>query len=162
MLEATTSPQGRGNLLMIHDQIAEVMISYTSMIKYADRIKICHSADIANALRLFWPEYDHVEYAYLILLNRNNQILGSYLLSKGGMNGTVIDLRVIFQVALKANANSVIMAHNHPSGNLQPSEADRRITNEVREAGIVLQIPLLDHIILTEESYLSFADEGFL
>ena len=147
---------------MIHNQISEVMISYTSKIKCADRIKICHSQDIANALRLFWPDYEHVEYAYVILLNRNNQILGNYLLSKGGMNGTVIDLRVIYQVALKANANFVILAHNHPSGNLQPSEADRRITNEVRDAGKVLQIPLLDHIILTEEGYLSFADEGFL
>lgn len=147
---------------MIQDQIAEVKISYTSKVKYSDRIKIAHSADIADALRLFWPDYEHVEYAYVILLNRNNQILGSYLLSKGGMNGTVIDLRVIYQVALKANANFVIMAHNHPSGNLQPSEADRKITNEVREAGILLQIPLLDHIILTAEGYLSFADEGFL
>ena len=96
----------------------------------------------------------------MVLLNRQNQILGNYLLSKGGMNGTVIDLRVIYQVALKANAN--LMAHNHPSGNLQPSEADRRITNQVKEAGLVLEIPLLDHIILTVESYLSFADEGLL
>lgn len=162
MLDASTRPQGRGNLPMIQNQIAEVMISYTSKVKYADRIKIAHSLDIANALRLFWPDYEHVEYAYVILLNRNNQILGTYLLSKGGMNGTIMDVRVIFQVALKSNANSIVLSHNHPSGFLSASEADRNITKKIAEAGRMLDIPLLDHIILTEEGYLSFADEGFL
>ena len=74
----------------------------------------------------------------------------------------MVDVRVIFQVALKANASSVMIAHNHPSGNLQASDADRRITQQVKEAGKILDIPLLDHIILTQENYLSLADEGYL
>ena len=78
------------------------------------------------------------------------------------MTGTVVDVRVIFQVAIKANTTSIMLAHNHPSGNLQPSEADKRITEQVKEAGKLLDIPLLDHIILTSESYFSLADEGLL
>ena len=156
------NPKGMGKFSMIQDQIAEVKISYTSKIKYADRIKVVTSTEVIKALRLFWPSYEHVEFAYVVLLNRHNQILGFHQLSKGGLNGTVIDLRVIFQVALKANANSVILVHNHPSGNLEPSEADKQITQKVKEAGKVLEIPLLDHIILTAEGHLSFADEGYL
>ncbi|MEI7523950.1 MAG: JAB domain-containing protein [Mariniphaga sp.] len=78
------------------------------------------------------------------------------------MTGIVVDVRVIFQVAIKANTTSIMLAHNHPSGNLQPSEADKRITEQVKEAGKLLDIPLLDHIILTSESYFSLADEGLL
>ena len=144
------------------DTIAEVQITYSSKTKSADRIKITSSFEAVKALRSFWQNLEHVEYAHLLLLNRQNQILGRYFLAKGGMTGAVIDTRVIFQVALKTNATSIMMAHNHPSGNLQPSEADRRITRSVKEAGNFLDIPLLDHIILTEEGYLSFADEGML
>lgn len=147
---------------MIQDQIAEVKISYTSKTKYADRIKVVTSMEAVEAIRKIWPSYEHVEFAYVVLLNRQNQILGVHQLSKGGMNGTVIDLRVIFQVALKANANAIILVHNHPSGNLDPSEADKQITLKVKEAGKVLEIPLLDHIILTDEGHFSFADEGYL
>jgi len=78
------------------------------------------------------------------------------------MTGTVVDVRVIFQVALRANATSIMFAHNHPSGNLQPSDADRKITRQIKDAGALLDIHLLDHIILTSESYLSFADDGYL
>ena len=74
----------------------------------------------------------------------------------------MVDVRVIFQVALKANATSIMIAHNHPSGNLQVSDADRKITRQIKEAGALLDIPLLDHIILTSDGYLSFADDGYL
>ena len=144
------------------DIIAEVQISYSSKTKSADRVKITQSKEAVNAFRSFWQNLEHVEYAYLLLLNRQNQILGRYFLAKGGMTGAVINARVIFQVALKANATSIMMAHNHPSGNLQPSDADRKITRQIKEAGSFLDIPLMDHIIITEEGYLSFADEGLL
>jgi len=146
----------------MEDIIAEVQITYKSAVKSADRIKITCSQDANNALRTFWESFEHIEYVYLLLLNRQNQIIGKYFLAKGGMTGTVVDIRVVFQVALKANATSIMLAHNHPSGNLQPSDADRRITEQVKEAGKILDIPLLDHIILTSENYLSMADEGYL
>jgi DNA repair protein RadC len=84
------------------------------------------------------------------------------MLSKGGMTGAVVDVRVIFQVALKACATSLILAHNHPSGNLDSSDADLKITRQIKEAGLILDIPLLDHLIMTTDSYLSMADEGLL
>jgi DNA repair protein RadC len=150
------------NLFTQQDSIAEIHLSYNSNVKCADRIKITGSKDAEAALRTFWPSYEHVEYSFLLLLNRQNQVIGKYFLAKGGITGTVVDVRVIFQVALKANASSVMIAHNHPSGNLQASDADRRITQQVKEAGKILDINLLDHIILTKENYLSLADEGYL
>jgi DNA repair protein RadC len=150
------------NLFTNQESIAEVQITYSSKTKSADRIKITSSSDADKAFRIFWPSFEHVEFAYLLLLNRQNQIIGSHFLAKGGMTGTVVDIRAIFQVALKSNATSIMFAHNHPSGNLQPSDADMKITRQIKDAGVLLDIPLLDHIILTTESYMSFADEGFL
>ena len=144
------------------DFAAEVQITYSSKTKSTDRIKIIHSSEAVKVFRSFWQNLEHVECAHLLLLNRQNQIIGRYFLAKGGMTAAIIDTRVIFQVALKSNATSIMMAHNHPSGNLEPSDADRKITKQIKEAGKFMDIPLLDHIILTEESYLSFADEGML
>ena len=148
--------------LMIPEFIAEVQISYSSHVKAKDRIKVCGSYDAADAFRKIWPAYDHIEFSYLLMLNRQNQILGYHQLSKGGMTGAVVDVRVIFQVALKSCATSLILAHNHPSGNLDVSDADRKITNQIKQAGVILDIPLLDHLIMTTDSYLSMADEGLL
>ena len=147
---------------MIPEIIAEVQISYSSHVKAKDRIKVTGSNDAANAFRAIWPAYDHIEFSYMLMLNRQNQILGYHQLSKGGMTGAVIDVRVIFQVALKACATSLILAHNHPSGNLETSDADRKVTRQIKEAGKILDIPLLDHLILTSDSFFSMADEGLL
>lgn len=87
-------------------------------------------------------------------------MLGIYEVSSGGISGTVVDLRLIFAAALKANAVSLIMIHNHPSGQIKPSEADKQITRKVKEAGRILDIALLDHLIITPDIYYSFADEG--
>ena len=99
------------NLFTIQESIAEVQITYSSKIKSTDRIKITSSFEAEKAFRLFWPSFEHVEFAYLLLLNRQNQIIGNYFLAKGGITGTVVDVRVIFQVALKANATSIMIAH---------------------------------------------------
>jgi DNA repair protein RadC len=99
---------------------------------------------------------------YILLLNRANRIYGYYLLSQGGTSGTVVDPKLIFSIALKCNAHGIILAHNHPSGNTKPSEADIQITKKVKEGGKLLEIDVLDHIILTSDSYLSFADEGLM
>ena len=125
-------------------------------------MKVTGSKDAADAFRIFWPAYEHIEFSYLLMLNRQNQILGYHQLSKGGMTGAVVDVRVIFQVALKASCTSIIIAHNHPSGNLDVSDADRKITNQIKQAGVILDIPLLDLLIMTTDSYLSMADEGLL
>ncbi len=96
---------------MIPELIAEVQISYSSKIAAKDRFKVTGSADAATAFRTFWPAYDHIEFSYMLMLNRQNQVLGWYQISKGGMTGAVIDVRVVYQVALKACATSIIMAH---------------------------------------------------
>ena len=147
---------------MIPELLAEVQISYSSHVKAKDRMKVNGSADAAAAFRIIWPAYDHIEFSYMLMMNRQNQIIGYHQLSKGGMTGAVVDVRVIFQVALKACATSLILAHNHPSGNLDTSDADRKVTNQIKQAGIILDIPLLDHLIMTTDSFLSMADEGLL
>ena len=104
----------------------------------------------------------HVEETYALLLNRANKALGFSKISVGGTTGTIVDIKVIFQTALKSNASSIILCHNHPSGNLKPSEADIKITRSIKEAGKLMDIPLADHLIITDESYYSFADEGMI
>ena len=147
---------------MIPDFLAEVQITYSNPVKSVDRFKVVGSQSVASALREFWPSYDHIEFMYMIMLNRQNQILGYHQVSKGGITGTIIDLRVIYQVALKANASAIIIAHNHPSGNLEPSETDKKVSREVKDAGKILNITLLDHIILTTDGFHSMADDGQL
>jgi DNA repair protein RadC len=88
--------------------------------------------------------------------------LGVHQISKGGFTGTVVDVRVIFQVALKTCSTSIVAIHNHPSGNLTPSDADHQITMKIKDAGKLLDIHLVDHLIITSESYRSMADEGLL
>jgi len=159
-LESNKNLQICSNLLIKHNVIAEVQITYSSKIKCIDRIKVTNFAVAASVFKMGWPSFEHIEFLYLLLLNSQNQIIVKYFLAKGGLTGTVIYIRVIFQVALKTNTSSIMMAHNHPSGNLQPSDEDKKITRQIRDAGAILEIPLLDHFILTEDSYLSLADEG--
>ena len=95
-------------------------------------------------------------------MNRNNKVLGIFEASTGGMAGTVADPKLIFSTALKACASYVILSHNHPSGNLKPSQADIALTQKLKQAGSFLEIEVLDHVILSNEGYYSFADEGLL
>jgi DNA repair protein RadC len=98
----------------------------------------------------------------VILLNRANQVLGIYEVSTGGVSGTVADPKLIFAAAIKSSSSGLIFSHSHPSGNLQPSQADIALTRKIKEGGEILEISVLDHIILTSEGYFSFADEGLL
>jgi DNA repair protein RadC len=114
--------------------------------------------------RRFWNT-DAIEYYEefkVMYLNRANQILGIYHHARGGGVGVYFDIRMIFQGALKANANAIIIAHNHPSGNLDPSPEDREMTRRIKEAGVLLEIRLLDSLILTSNSYTSFVENGYL
>ena len=145
-------------------QVAEINISYSSVIKPSQRPKISSSRDAERILRENWEEgtLEHREQVYLLLLNRVNKVLGIFLASSGGLAGTVCDPKVVFQAALKANASSMVLAHNHPSGNLTPSEADKTLTKKLVQAGELLDMKVLDHLILTEEGYCSMADEGYM
>ena len=97
-----------------------------------------------------------------MLLTRSNKVLGLTSVSKGGISGTVTDIRLILQAAIKANASGIIVCHNHPSGNINPSESDTKITQKIREFGNIMDIQLLDHLIITAEEYYSFADNGLI
>ena len=151
-------------LSMNFAQVAEVELVYRSKVKPSERPKISGSADAYRIFRETWDHsIEHHETFRIMLLNRSNKVLGIATISTGGISGTVTDIRIIFQYAIKANACSIILAHNHPSGETRPSEADSRITQKLKEGGNLLDISVLDHIILTpEDKYLSFADEGLL
>jgi len=113
-------------------------------------------------LKQTWDE-DKIEFVKqfkVMLLNKAQRVLGIYEMSTGGVAGTVADTRLVFIAALKANACGVILSHNHPSGNLIPSRADEELTRKMKQAGLLIEIPVLDHIIMTSESYFSFADQG--
>ena len=98
----------------------------------------------------------------VLLLNKGNNVLGIYNMSKGGVSGTVVDVKLLLAAALKANASGIIVAHNHPSGNLKPSENDIRLTDKIKKASRLLDLTLLDHIIVTKEGFYSFSDASKL
>ena len=108
-----------------------------------------------------FADLNHEEF-WILLLNRANKVTSKHLISKGGQAGTVADPKIIFNTALENHAAYVILAHNHPSGNLRPSQADIDLTRKLKSAGAFLDIPVLDHLIITDEGFFSFADEGLI
>ena len=146
------------------NQIAEVELIYKTKIKASERPQVKTSKESADLLKQMWNEnkIDFVEQFKVLFLNRANEILGIIDLSTGGVTGTVADPKLIFVAALKANACSIIISHNHPSGNLKPSQADEQLTQKIKYAGQLLDIRLFDHIIISSEGYYSFADEGLI
>ncbi len=126
-----------------------------------EKYKIKQSKD---AFELFFSQFEDLdhEHFYVAFLNRANYVTRCELLSVGGLSGTVVDVRMILNRALLLKSSAIILAHNHPSGNLNPSEQDRDITRKVKEACNLFDILLMDHLILSNHSYLSFADEGYL
>lgn len=146
-----------------NSQLAEINVTYSAKVKFKDMERIQTSSDCERVLRKIWNDTIELrEEFYLLLLNRANRVLGWYRISQGGISGTVIDIRLIFSIALKANACGVVLAHNHPSGNTEPSQADLDLTRKIKEAGVLLEISVIDHLILTCDSFKSFADEGWL
>jgi DNA repair protein RadC len=145
-------------------KVAEVELVYKSKVKASERPTIHTSIDAVNVFRILWEEgkMDLVEQFKVLFLNRSNKVIGIYNVSSGGITGTVADPRLIFTAALKSNAVSIILCHNHPSGSLKPSKADEELTQKIIGAGKFLDIKVLDHVILSSESYFSFADEGLL
>lgn len=122
---------------------------------------IRNSKDVANYLKAQHQFKSH-EVFIAIFLNQANKILHNEMLSEGGITGTVVDPRILLRKALEHNAVSIILCHNHPSGNLNPSQADKQLTNKIKDAAKLLDITVADHIIVSSEGYFSFADEGLI
>lgn len=122
--------------------------------------KITSSKAVFDIMQPIIGELPHEEF-WVLYLNNSNKVIYKAQLSKGGITGTVVDIRLVFKIAFEQNATGLILSHNHPSGKLIASEADLKITKRIKEAGQTLEIQVLDHIIITENSYLSFQDEGF-
>jgi DNA repair protein RadC len=151
--------------LVYPDHIAEVKLSYQKPKTNIVLPKVSSSSDVANLLFKNWdPEtIEYFETFKILLLDRNNRVLGLYKISEGGTSGCVVDVKKIFQAALVTSSSSIILAHNHPSGNPNPSEADKRITQKIKQVGLEMDLPVLDHlIILPQGNYTSFSDEGIL
>jgi DNA repair protein RadC len=144
------------------NKISEISISYNPKYKISQCPKITCSTTTYNTLINNWDSgrIQLLEEFKIILLNRSNRIIGISNISIGGISGTVVDPKIIFSTALKANASSIILAHNHPSGNLTPSTADLTITKKIVNAGEMLDIRVLDHLIITTEGYYSMTDKG--
>lgn len=144
-------------------KVAEVKLIYTSNVKSSERIRI---KDSQCAFRVFWDYWDkeiieHTEQVVLLLLSRSNETIGIVVISKGGTTGCIIDTKIILQYALKSNAHSIILAHNHPSGNKSPSDADLKVSKRIKSACELVDLHLLDHIIITPQGeYTSIADES--
>jgi DNA repair protein RadC len=148
-----------------HMKVPEIKISFKmDKVKPSELYKVESSAQGCAALRQIFnaDTFAWTEEAIVLCLNRANKVIGFYKLSSGGVSGTIMDPKVVFTVALNCGASSIILAHNHPSGNLQPSQSDKDVTEKIKAGGKLLEITLLDHIIVTEEGYLSFADEGLI
>jgi DNA repair protein RadC len=145
-------------------EVAEIQLTYKSNVKPSLRPKISTSRDAFSILKENWDEskIEFVEQFKVMLTNRTQKVLGIVEISTGGVSGTVADPKVIFAAAIKASASGFILAHNHPSGNLTPSQADIDLTKKMKEGGKLLEIQLLDHLIVTTEGYYSFTDEGHI
>jgi DNA repair protein RadC len=126
-----------------------------------DKKKIASSRDVFEYFIGVFGDNNY-EAFYILMLNRANKVIKEVQISEGGFSGTVADPKKIFKIALENNASTIILCHNHPSGNIQPSDADIKLTHKLKSAGEMLDLPVIDHIILGDEKYYSFADEGQL
>ena len=151
------------NVLQLN-RVAEIKLSYRPLVRPMDRQKVSNSSEVYQIFAEGW-DFDLIELQEqfkIMLLNKANRVIGISEISKGGMSGTVVDLKLVFAIALKACATAIVLAHNHPSGNLKPSSADLMITKRIVECGKLLEIDVFDHLIITSDGYLSMMDEGLI
>ncbi|WP_316808074.1 JAB domain-containing protein [Pedobacter agri] len=141
-----------------------MQVSYKPDYNIYERPQISSSEQMYNLIKQQWDlgRINFLEEFKVVLLNRSNRVLGVVNVSMGGVSGTYVDPKVVFAIALKGNASSLILTHNHPSGSLRPSEADIKLTKRLVECGKLLEITIFDHIIISENSYYSFADDGMM
>ncbi len=146
------------------NKIEHVKLVYRNKTNPLDRPKVKNDRDVYNILREDWDNdtINLVEEFKLMALDRNLRVMSISTISKGGMSGTIADLKVIFSTALLCRAHRIIVAHNHPSGSTKPSEQDIQTTEKIKDAGALLDMPLDDHIIVTDTDYLSMSSEGYI
>ena len=139
-------------------------LSFDRNVKKSELVNLRNAADANNVFKQIFcaDTFDWKEEMIMLCLNRANRVLGFYKVSSGGITGTVVDPRVIFTVALNCGASSFVIAHNHPSGQLHPSEADKQITQKLKHAGALMDIHLVDHLIIADDGFYSFAENGAL
>jgi DNA repair protein RadC len=153
--------KGIGEAKAIHILAALELGRRKQAIESLDKPVITGSVAVAQYLQAMFSDHNHEVFA-VIFLNRANKINHFEIISSGGMSGTVADPRMILRIALEEKAVSIILCHNHPSGNLKPSQPDKELTRKIKEAAKLFDINLLDHIIVSQDGYFSFADEGLI
>jgi DNA repair protein RadC len=144
--------------------VSEVEIIYRNHTPIQNRIYVSQSNMAYQILRQTWDDnkIELLEQFKILLIDRNNSCLGISEVATGGVTGCIVDPRVVFAIGLKSKASGLILAHNHPSGNLKPSEADLSLTQKFMKAGSFLDIAILDHLIITTNGYYSFTDNGII
>jgi DNA repair protein RadC len=144
--------------------VAEIQLSYRPKVKPSERPGVSTSREVYALFKKNWDtgRIELQEQFKIMLLNRRNKVLGIVEISSGGIGGTLADPKLVFASALVAGATTIILAHNHPSGELSPSQADISLTKKLTEGGKLLDIYVFDHVILTADTYFSFADEGMI
>lgn len=147
-------------------KVSEVKLTYNPKVRDSQRPTITCADDIYRLLlkEKFHSEdtIQHRETLKVLLLNQSGKVLGVTSISEGGISETSTDVRIILQAAILANASGIILTHNHPSGSLQPSQQDRKLTDRVKDAARLMDLQLLDHIIFTKEKFFSFADQCYI
>lgn len=144
-------------------QISEINVTYKSQIPENKRPKISNSSDAEQIFRSVWEDDIELwESFYLMMLNRRNAVKGVKRIAVGGISGVVADVKIILGISLKTLSCGIVVAHNHPSGNIHPSEADKKLTDKLKQGCKLLDLSFLDHVILTATDYYSFADHGLL
>lgn len=144
--------------------VAEIEISYKPKYKPSERPQISRSEQAYEILIQHWG-HDRIEFLEefkILLLNRRNRVLGLVNISSGGVSGTIADPKVIFAIALKTGSSGIILAHNHPSSEVDPSSEDRNLTDKLKAGAKLLDLKILDHLIISPDRFYSFADEGIL
>ncbi|HTN21284.1 MAG TPA: JAB domain-containing protein [Pelobium sp.] len=152
--------QNVNSLLMV----SEIELVYKPKIKPSERLKITSSKTAYEIFLDGWDKgsIEFYEQFKIMLLNKACKVLGVITISRGGIDGTFVDLKLVFGTAIKAGASNIILAHNHPSGNLRPSHPDINLTRKLVTAGKILEVQIIEHLIITSEGYYSFADEGLI
>ncbi|WP_316778610.1 JAB domain-containing protein [Pedobacter antarcticus] len=144
--------------------VAEIQLSYRPDVKPSQRPKVSSAKEVYHILKMSWDEnlIELQEQFKIIFLNRANRILGIVEISRGGIYNTLVDPKLVFSSALKAGSSNIILVHNHPSGTLVPSPEDIKLTGKLVKCGLLLDIPILDHLIISAEGYYSFNNNGIL
>jgi DNA repair protein RadC len=156
-----TKIHGIGNARAITIAAALELGRRRKLAEMPDIPQIKSSKEVFDLMSPFLSDLPHEEF-WILFLNRSNKVINRMKLSQGGISGTVTDVRMVMKKAIEYLASGIIVCHNHPSGNLNPSESDSRITQKIKEAGNIMDIQLLDHLIISDKDYYSFADNGLL